>query len=208
MGLIVAASGLFAVLFAVTCHRLVLLPKADKDQAFQFSAYWRLIRFLLWVIGLSILEGLVSFPFSAAMAWFIDTYLLDEMAKGSGTVDERFGSLSYLFTLSTLPAIYLIARVSVVFPSIAVDRPLSIGSAWSLTKGNGWKMAVIVFLFPWLLFKLIEFLPTTGLGEWAWLATIPFVALVFVVQISALSMSYGQLASAEAEPNQQPKPTP
>ena len=75
-GLAVAGFALFSALFAVTCHRLVLLPTVHKDQAFQLNAHWRLIRFILWVVGLSVLEGLISFPFSAAMTWLVNTFLI------------------------------------------------------------------------------------------------------------------------------------
>ena len=201
-GLSVAGFALFSALFAVTCHRLVLLPTAHKDQAFQLDAHWRVIRFVLWVVGLSVLEGLISFPFSAAMTWFINTFLIDQGATGNAPPTEELSALSVLLTLSTLPAVYFIARVSLVLPSVTVDRPLSLGTAWVLTKGNGWKMAAIVFLFPWFLFNIVDILPTGSLGEWGWTITIPFSVLVFIIEISALSLSYGQLVGTGAEPNQ------
>ncbi len=64
----------------------------------------------------------------------------------------------YLFYI---PALYLIARVSLVLPAAAVGHTSILGAAMMLTKNNGWRIAVIHIIysaFNWLVLSLKGFI--------------------------------------------------
>jgi hypothetical protein len=55
-----------------------------------------------------------------------------------------FGILE--LTLSTMLTTYLMGRLIVLFPATAIGKQMKISQAWKLTKGNGWRLAMIIYI--------------------------------------------------------------
>jgi len=55
---------------------------------------------------------------------------------------EWFTSLAYI------PVLYVVGRISLVFPSTAVDHNMSMRWSWQVTKDNGFLMFIIVGAMP------------------------------------------------------------
>lgn len=186
---------LFSALFAITTHRLVLLPNADYKQTFQITAFSRIGKFILWVIILAIIENLLSAP-----AFLVLSSLQNENAV-SDLADQAFSNFgSFLFTtlfqiLLSLPAMYVASRLSLALPSSAVDRSIGLAGSWKSTRGNGWRMVVVVFLLPGVLFSLLNLIPLLNIEGLTLIIAIPLVGIGFIVQISALSLSYQELVN-------------
>ncbi len=86
---------------------------------------------------------------------FIDTF----HGEGSPSVSVKLldGKLDFfpLVLLWLIPFGYVIGRLSLLLPAITVDLQASLRSAWSQSKGNGWRMALLVGWIP-ALFLLLE----------------------------------------------------
>jgi hypothetical protein len=82
-----------------------------------------------------------------------------------------------------------------VFPATAIDRKGGLQWSWDKTRGNGWRMAIVFGLYPWLIGSAIWLLsrdePT--MVEWALTAVLYYVGLA--VQVFALSLTYKEVVA-------------
>ena len=99
--------------------------------------------------------------------------------------------------LASLPALYLVARLSLVFPATAIDRPASLRWAWRTSRGNGWRLVVVVTVLPWLVSHLVGLLyRDEATAAEVVLLTVTGTAL-FALEIAALSVAYRELVRNE-----------
>lgn len=173
--------------FAVTCHRLVLLE--PRAVASRMAPRWsrRETGFFLWLAAVG-----VTF---AGVVFVLTTSILNAPFRWKGEPGGAWFQWSVF--LAKLPAFYLCARLSVVFPAIAVDRKVSLKWAWDATTGNGWRLVLVVGALPWvisgavgLLYRLIPGVATTVA------LTVAGFALL-VVEVAAISLSYRELVQDE-----------
>ncbi|MFT7651901.1 MAG: hypothetical protein ACI9ON_001569 [Limisphaerales bacterium] len=91
-------------------------------------------------------------------------------------------------------AIVVVSCVSLVFPSIAVEQPLTFKAAWDLAQGNIFPLVVCVWLFP-----IAISLPVGALSMVAY--TGPLVAILQLVAnaltIAALSLAYTEIKKTD-----------
>ncbi len=128
------------VLFAVSWHRFALLGPGEAPRPLP-SVQGRHVRFLLTTVGLSLLIGLlVAIPLFVVAALNIRSVLV-------------LVGVAILFVV-------LFVRWQLVFPAIAIERPLSFGAAWQATRGNGLRLFWI-----FLLAVLPPAVVSYGLGE-------------------------------------------
>lgn len=96
---------------------------------------------------------------------------------------------------------YLSARLSLVLPAIAVEHAMARDHAaiWALTRGNGWRLAVLVWT-PTLIFMPLGFLVDIGMPEWADMFLNEFVAVgLALYDVAVLSLSFRRLAAYVAD---------
>jgi hypothetical protein len=179
----------FYVLFAIACHRIILLGEDELANPWSISWAMRDTRFLGWLIVISIAVVLViSVP--AVLSPFAS--------------NEVFGI--YVPWLSKVPvyvlAAYFNARISLVLPATAVDHRSSLYTSWDLSSGNGTRLA-IALSSPILLFSALDYFGSALLGENDSLMShvgLSLLWLVFsVVAIGILSVSYRRLANIEID---------
>ncbi len=97
---------------------------------------------------------------------------------------------------------YIWARLTLLFPSTAVDHRMSFGECWIFTRGNGWRLLLVIFFVGIPIGALISSIENF-LGQFDSLSENLLVALVnqtfvfvgFSVCVSALSISYRFLSS-------------
>lgn len=117
-----------------------------------------------------------------------------------GTIPKSYpGSpiiLFFFFLIWHGPFYYLFGRWVLVFPAIAIDQEPKLGWSWKQTKGNGWRMFILVGLLPmtvgylwWLLsfigipeFPVVEFF----LGSFALFLFTP-------VEVAVISIAFREL---------------
>ena len=119
----------FYVMFAVAWHRKWLLPAESVTVWSALRWDGRKTRFLVRLIGMSLLSMAGALP--AAVVAVVLTY--------TGLLPIQVGTLMIVAAL-----LVTFARLSLVFPATAVDDPLSVKGCWLLTQKNGLRMLVIV----------------------------------------------------------------
>lgn len=183
-GLVVAAYGAAFTIFAVRCHQLMLL--SDGGGARPAPIGWsgtesRFALMLVAVVGTAIVAKVaVALP---------QLYFTDRID------DAGWAAVGWLATPAHAIAAYVAGRLSLALPAQALSRPVSLAWAWRASRGNGWRLAIVVALWPWLLNGAVEMLyrQDATFAEWALLAMLAVVLVVF--QVSALSLAYRELAA-------------
>jgi hypothetical protein len=183
------------VVFAVRWHRAILLD-ASSNESFILPRWgWRETRFLALAFGIYLVAFL---PIVIA---FLPLIPLAGLFPGLWE-DER-GSFIVAGALIPVGA-YVVARCSLALPAAAIDARISLAGAWQWSNGNGWRLALLVVVLPYLLWALFEFFA----GQ-SWLAggggDINFNAVVssagqaaialgvFSIEVALLSLSYRAL---------------
>ena len=184
--------GVLFVVFAVTCHRLVLLDPHSIASRLYPRWSWRETRFILWMVGVWLI---------ATAAFMVFATLLGNVPhlwspQGSPEANEDwFGWALYA---AKVPALYVFARLCLVFPATAIDKRANLKWAWRLTEGNGWRLVLVVAVLPWILTQLVNLL-YRGNASTVETVILTFVGCaLFAVEIAALSLSYRELTGAEA----------
>jgi hypothetical protein len=181
-----ALYGLLFTFFAVRCHRLVLLDA--QAVAAEWRPRWtmRETRFFMWVAGLW-LFGMLGFLVVltiAANAW---------TALGG---DLRAGH-EWLEAAAKLVLLYFLGRLCLLFPATAVDREPPPGWRWSwgLTRGNGWRLFIVVGALPMLFALLVDLVYRSEATTLEWLLVSGLAIVLFAVEIAAVSLSYRELTA-------------
>lgn len=110
-----------------------------------------------------------------------------------------------LFWGPMIPGAYLLARVSLVLPMVAIGRAASLSSAWAISRHNGWRLAIVVGLLPAAFSAITGKLSQQNASMLE--RTLPAVisAVFVVIEVVALSLSYQALTRSPTEtpPNEE-----
>lgn len=180
-----APFAVFFTLFAVTCHRLVLLePRRVRGiQSPRWSA--RESRFLFWVVTLWMIY--------LAVWWLGMVVVANAWPRDS----NMMGWTKVIESVATLPALYVVARLSLVFPATAIDRFAGLKWAWRTSRGNGWRLVVVVTVLPWLVSRLVGLLVRDEATAAEIVVLTVLGTAVFALEIAALSVAYRELVKNE-----------
>jgi hypothetical protein len=128
--LLVAAYFVFYALFAVSCHRIILLGKNSLPN--EFGLYWTLreTRFAGWLFVIFVVYTALAFPFGLA------TLLLPQQV-----VVTQIPWYLWTFIMT-----YFEGRISMVLPAAAVEQRMNLPSSWYLTRGHGLAIAIALFI--------------------------------------------------------------
>ena len=169
------------VFFAIACHRLVLLDDSNLTISSIFNK--RVAKFLFWFLGAAV--------FSLTVTSIILNLVLNFPNAASLFKDPSI--FYWIQALATIPAFYVIGRFVLIFPATAVDAAGGLRQSWIHTKGYGWKIVVVIGIYPWLISVLIWIVAGDGPN----LFNQVFTALLFYVgvalEITALSFIYTTL---------------
>lgn len=191
----VALSMLLFAKFAVICHRLVLVDfSAGSRWLSPFSWSGRETLFLRKMIIVYVLTFLGSVLISMVPLAMV-AQSLPEAQRNNPVALFPFAVL-----LAGIPGIYLLARMSLVFPATAVDSQSSLAWAWNKSRGNGIRIAIIVGLIPWMSAVLEYFLTKLIHGAIAAIVSNIVNYVLIVIEITALSLAYRELAQQGQAP--------
>jgi hypothetical protein len=176
-------------IFAVVCHRIALLPPFSRSLAHSKESALKVLKFL----GYLLLVGLLTGTLASSIGALISTILAALL--GTQNISEAMRWASFV---AFIPASYLPARLSMVFPAIAIDSDLSLRDSFELTQGNGWRLVVIVGLLPWALTSSVEALAYDGMSIvevflWCFVS-----AALTVIEVIALSLSFWELGKGNS----------
>lgn len=180
--LIVSIAYAMAVVAAtVFAHRVFLLPAAQNAELKPVRWSMRETRFVGWSLAISLSICVFMIPFSLLLFNFVPS--------ASGSYIER----NIIQFILWIPLYYCVARWSMVLPATAIDmRGLDLAWSWRISKGNGWRVFVLLGLLPMgteMLFSLVPAVASPILfviEYFVWL-------VVAVFEICLLSLCYCEL---------------
>jgi hypothetical protein len=184
----VAFSMLLFAKFAVICHRLVLVD-FNAGSRFISPLSWSeretlFLRKMIFVYVLTFLGSVLISMVPLAMV----AQSLPEAQRNNPVALFPFAIL-----FAGIPAIYLLARMSLVFPATALDSQSSLTWAWNKSRGNGIRIAIIVGLIPWMS-AVLEYLLTKLIpGTIAAIVSNILNYVLIMIEITALSLAYREL---------------
>ena len=180
--------GLSFSAFAVTCHRLILIDERDRYKACKAIPGYRELKFLAWVLLIY------------AAKWTLERIIMfiAQYASGGAFIEGGGGISGWIEPVLSIPPLYVFARLSLVFPAAAIDRKSGLRWSWLRTHGNGWRIFIVVGLFPWLVQMVFWFMwrEEATVAEQVVLSIVGFVGLS--IEIIALSFTYKELAKQYA----------
>ena len=192
----VALSLLLFAKFAVICHRLVLVDfNAGSRLILPFSWSERETRFVRRMIIVYAITSIGSIIISMVPLALVAQSLPEAQRSNPAAL------FPFAVLLAGIPAIYLLARMSLVFPATAVDAETGLAWAWNKSRGNGIRLAIIVGLIPWISAVLEFYLTSLVHGTIAVLISNLVNYVLIVIEITALSLAYRELVQPERTPN-------
>jgi len=101
---------------------------------------------------------------------------------------------NFIGNILYIPILYLISRISLVFPATAVkNKNTSIIEAWNLSKNNGIQLFLLIGFIPWLLELLFEMLPHYNSIYYSFSTSLIWL-IIGLFEVGLLSMSYAYLS--------------
>jgi hypothetical protein len=170
--------------FVVTCHRLILVDSCDRYQFFKGRPGYRELKFLGWMVAIYLMVAFLQAPFVITASAILGESALTGQGEIAGWVKE----------MASIPALYVLARFSLIFPATALDNIVTMRWAWQRTKGNGWRIFLVVGLFPWLIERVTGALLRHGASAVEWALVVIFAYIGLAVGIISLSFTYREFA--------------
>ncbi|HIP11513.1 MAG TPA: hypothetical protein EYG97_00260 [Arcobacter sp.] len=177
------------VLFvAITTHRIFILEEHSIPTWGYFRFTKREWSFIVSSIGIGIIAIIIVFAFIFA-----------------GTIFGKSGTLVGI-GLSMIAITIIFSRLSLVFPSISIDKDISLGEAWNFTKEYKLLVYLSVIIFP-VFFSIllgvvyglvIKFLVSFVYSELTILYSLLEI-FIAVFTISALSATYKYILEEHPE---------
>lgn len=176
---------------AVVIHRLVLLP-AGQSHANASGRGWRRM-------------GKALFAMLAIWAAFVVTGL----AVGFGLYGMfRAGNLwlppFWIQTLGAAAAAWVLARLCLVTPGLVLDQHNALMTAWQVSRGNGWRLAALLVVVPWLFMLYVQLMWPQGVDRIIFVLVIVMSAIVAIFELFAISLSYRELIRYAPPPTPPP----
>ena len=96
-----------------------------------------------------------------------------------------------------LPAGYIFARLSLVFPAIAIDVRTSMKWSWKISENNGIRMLFIIGALPWVTFIFLDLLwrENGSMLEYVFLSLLGYI--VVAIEVFILSLAFKKLYENE-----------
>ena len=133
------------MLIAISCHRLVILGVDSLPSAWGLFWSGRETRFLGWMFLIAFSSGAIVLP---------PYFFLIEVSPNLSFDLRALSAL--VFTVSVFYGGYVSARLSIVLPATAIDQRPTLKGSWRLSRSNGWRLGLVVFLPSILIFVLIR----------------------------------------------------
>lgn len=177
---------------ALTIHRMVLLEQPGSPLTLDSESLARLGRFAGAVIAIWVIyHGARLLLFSGVISIVNSRYVPagsqpQDLPVQFGTIDHIVSALCFL----------VIARFVLLLPQIAIGQRFDIASAWNLSRGNTWRLAVVVGLLPWLLERATWLLYRDNATDLEWCLLQGLVIITVLIGVVALSLSHRELAAS------------
>ena len=127
----------FAMLIAISCHRLVILGVDSLPNAWGLFWSGRETRFLGWSALIGGIPLVVASLFGVLRGLGLPLF----------SVDNGVPSLFVVMFFVLIPyAVYVVPRLSLVLPATAIGQRPTLKGSWRLSRSNGWRLALVMLL--------------------------------------------------------------
>jgi hypothetical protein len=205
--LLIGGAALFAWL-AVRIHRVVLLPLAEADGRTDRRIVPLAYRYLAALVTATVLKFVFYIAALILVSVFSARYVPATSVPPPPPPEPDPGIqrlIDYASWAIEIPLAYLLARCSTLLPALALGHAWAPRAAWEQTRGNGWRLAIVVFLLPWGLSETIDW-AYASLESPVLVSLLAILRAVFLaLGVIALSLSYRELPPWPAPP---PTPPP
>jgi hypothetical protein len=174
---------------AVVIHRLVLLPPALSPA---LNAGRGLQRF-----GKAMIAMLILWLIFAAMSALVALALFSLLVSIRLPLPPP-----WLQAMGAAAAVWLVARLYLVVPGLVLDQPRPLATAWQISRGNGWRLAALLAVIPWLLVLYVQFMWPRGVDRVIFVVVVCMSVILTIYTLFAASVSYRELMARA------PPPTP
>jgi hypothetical protein len=189
---LVIANGVLFSWLAVRCHRVVLLGAHEDAPAHRLKTVASyLAAVVVGTLVRSIFMAIVSSRYVPAGG---------DPASGDGMI----GLPVWATWIAQALPFYLLARFSLALPGFALGQGWRLGEAWRLSRGNGWRLVLIVFLLPVGIDWFIALVYGYVYYSVAVAALAIFNALLTAESVIALSLAYRELVPPAPPPTAPP----
>ena len=123
-------------------------------------------------------------------------YNIDQLLELNININQN----EWVLFLICIPGLYLLGRVSLLFPAKAIDEKIDLKKSWEITKNNGWRIFVIIGFYPWILGMIIWLV--WGREEASLFEDVIsslLTVLILALEVVALSFTYKELVSYKAK---------
>lgn len=103
-----------------------------------------------------------------------------------------------LMLFANIPVSYLISRGSLILPAIATDKKMNLSRAWSISRGNGWRLTFLISVIPFLTGLVFQFVPDSTSIFYSIIVGAIWLS-VGVIEIGLLSLSYSYLSKSSSD---------
>ncbi len=194
--LIDAVFAIFFAPLAVRCHRVVLLGSHSVGSSLRWMWTKRETRFALFLVAFSAGWHLLLMTFMMAFG-FLLLYSLDIASDILKNPKATSFLVSYIVPISGVAGTsYVFSRLSIIFPSIAIDEPLTLRAAWHTSAGNGWRLLIILAIFFYV--QQIGWTLPLYESHASVLVAVALFNILGIFGIVALSLSYAELRKYSA----------
>jgi len=182
--ILAAATVVFYALFAVSCHRIILLGRNSLPN--EYGMYWshRETRFAGWLIVIFVIYAAISMPLGFA-------YLV---------LPREAYFLQIYWYVTVFVTTYFEGRISMVLPATAVDQRMDLPSSWKLTRGHGFAIAIALFI-PTLAMDVIRIVVVRMIfADTYYLGNVVDSVLAFplvAIAVGVLSITYRKVTYQE-----------
>lgn len=168
-------------IYCVTCHRLILLKNGVSG--FRLSLNIRELKFTGWLVVVYLIYFIVLYtPLTVIMN------IPNESEQIKVTTIPLFGDF-----MASIPAMYFLARICLVLPATAIDKDTRLKWSWKITRGNGWRIAIIVGIYPLLISSLLWLITRHDETVIEYVIIGIFYYIGLALEIFALSLTYKEI---------------
>lgn len=132
--------------FAVACHRLILIGAGAVAEFGLTRWTWRETRFFLWML-LVYTIGYLFMLLGNTTLFAVAFFVANACGFSTQTISLIMEHQSFflgMILFASIPFAYVVGRLSLLLPATAIDLHASVNSAWDLSEGNGWRVAILV----------------------------------------------------------------
>jgi hypothetical protein len=179
------------LIFALTTHRLALLEAQRRSGDILPPFTRREARFTGYVLFAGIACGGISLVTTAGMAMVL------AIASLPGLGPEV---MYWAHWIGYAAGMYVFCRLAPTFPAAAIDRPMNVRDAWSLSRENGWRLLILIGAVPLVLDQGTAWIYQKAPNVSAVIAASIVMAILLAFEVCVLSLSYRELVGEETQP--------